>query len=88
MDPDFTIPEGKAERDAFIKPFRSAVFSSKADKKKLEDYKRFVYETKFTKQIYREALLATRDAHLYTTATIRNTLLEEVRSVIRAISTK
>lgn len=83
-----TLPEGKTDRDAFVKPFRAVTMSSKADKAKLEEYKRIIYEAKFRTGIYREALLETQDAHLYINTNTRNTLLEETRSIIRAIVTK
>lgn len=83
-----SIPEGKADREAFMKPFRAVAMSSKSDKARLEEYKQIIYEAKFRTGVYRQALLETQDAHLYINTNTRNTLLEEVRSIIRAIVTK
>lgn len=88
MVTDVILPEGKTERESYIKPFRAVAMSSKVDKSKLETYKKLVYEAKFSKREYKEALLATKDAHLYTTVSSRNTLLEEIRSVLRSIVSK
>lgn len=88
MVSDVVLPEAKADRDAYVKPFRSAAMSSKADKAKLEEYKKLVYEAKFRTPGYREALLATKDAQLFSTATVRNTLLEETRAILKAIVSK
>lgn len=85
---DISLPEGKTDREAFIKPFRAAAMTTKADKKALEEYKRIVYEAKFRNGVYGDVLMATKDSHLYTTAAVRNELLEEVRNTIKAVISK